>query len=113
MVQSTQVVAVPSTAEQLLIKHTRKNYKALVRRHIEVYKHYPRVARKRRIEEKILVSFTLYADGRIKNLSIKGKKSILIKATKKAINNALPIPTTSDRLSFPMEIKFYMNYFLK
>ncbi|MCN4144990.1 MAG: energy transducer TonB [Thiohalomonas sp.] len=60
------------------------------------------MARKRKIEGEIQVSFTLLPNGDIKNLMINGKRSILKKATKNAIDYALP-----------MDIKFYMNYFLK
>jgi len=107
------VSPVRSEADQKLIKQTRKNYEALLRRHIEVHKNYPRVARKRRIQGKILVSFTLLADGNINNLTINGKRSILKKATKKAIDYALPMPKPPKQISLPMQIKFFMNYFLK
>ncbi len=102
-----------SETDQKLINQTRKNYEALLIRHIEVHKNYPRVARKRRIQGKILVSFTLLADGNINNLTINGKRSILKKATKKAIDYALPMPKPPKQISLPMQIKFYMNYFLK
>lgn len=102
-----------SMADQRLIEQTRKSYHALLMRHIEVHKHYPRVARKRKIEGKILVTFTLLANGSIKNLQINGKRSILEKATKNAINGALPMPPPPRELSLPQEITFTMNYFLK
>ena len=102
-----------SKADQRLIEQTRKSYYALLMRHIEVHKHYPRVARKRKIEGKILVTFTLLANGNIKNLQINGKRSILEKATKDAINAALPMPPPPRELSLPQEITFTMNYFLK
>ena len=108
-----KVSPLASRADQRLIEQTRKSYHALLMRHIEVHKHYPRVARKRKIEGKILVTFTLLANGSIKNLHINGKKSILEKSTKNAINNALPMPKPPNGLSLPLEIKFNMNYFLK
>lgn len=111
----TAVKASPVVAEAdaRLIEQTRMSYRALLMRHIEVHKNYPRVARKRNIQGKILVTFTLFADGHIKNLSLSGEKSILKKATKQAVNSALPMPTPPKGLSFPMEIKFTMNYSLK
>jgi len=112
-VKEVVVSPVQSQADKRLIEQTRKNYQALLMRHIEVHKHYPRVARKRKIEGKIQVSFTLLGNGTIKNLMINGKRSILKKATKNALNNALPMPRPPKKLSLPMEIKFYMNYFLK
>jgi len=111
--KAAAVSPVRSEADQKLIQQTRKSYEALLRRHIEVHKNYPRVARKRKIQGKILVSFTLLADGNIKNLTINGKRSILKKATKKAIDYALPMPKPPKQISLPMQIKFYMDYFLK
>lgn len=112
-VKEVKISPVQSKADQRLIEQTRKSYQALLMRHIEVHKHYPRVARKRKIEGKIQVSFTLLANGDIKNLMINGKRSILKKATKNAIDYALPMPQPPKNLSLPMDIKFYMNYFLK
>ena len=100
-------------ADARLIEQTRVSYHALLMRHIEVHKNYPRVARKRNIQGKILVTFTLFADGSIKNLSLSGKKSILKKATQQAVNHALPMPEPPKGLSLPMKIKFTMNYNLK
>lgn len=102
-----------SMADPRLIEQTRKSYLALLMRHIEVHKHYPRVARKRKIEGNILVTFTLLANGGIKNLRVNGKRSILEKATMNALDNALPMPLPPRELSLPLKIKFTMNYFLK
>jgi protein TonB len=109
VVQTSPVI---SKADLRLIQQTRKSYYGLLMRHIEVHKHYPRIARKRRIEDKILVSFTLLANGSIENLQINGKRSILEKATMNAINDALPMPSPPKELSLPLKIKFHMNYFL-
>ncbi len=102
-----------SEADKRLIEQTRKNYYALLMRHIEAHKHYPQVARRRKIEGKILVSFTLFGDGSIKALTINGKKSILKKATGNALNDALPMPAPPKEMNIPMTVKFNMNYFLK
>jgi len=110
MVTPSPVVA---KVDARLIEQTRMSYQALLMRHIEVHKKYPRVARKRNIQGKILVSFSVFTDGSIKNLQISGDKSILMKATRQAVNNALPMPKPPIDLSFPMEIKFTMNYSLK
>ena len=110
MVKPSPVVA---EADARLVEQTRMSYQALLMRHIEVHKKYPRVARRRNIQGKILVSFSVLADGNIKNLRLSGEKSILKKATQQAVKNALPMPTPPKDLSFPMEIKFTMNYSLK
>ncbi|MCU7834092.1 MAG: TonB family protein [gamma proteobacterium symbiont of Taylorina sp.] len=114
---TTQKIVKPSpvvsTADPLLIKKTRISYQALLMRHIEVHKYYPRSARKRKIQGKVLVSFSLLKDGQIKNLSINGKRSILKKASQKAVNQALPMPAPPKNIPLPMEVKFHMDYFLK
>lgn len=103
---------VAAKADPRLIEQTRMTYHAMLMRHIEVHKNYPRVARKRKIQGQILVSFTLLENGQIKNLLINGKKSILKKASLQAINDALPMPLPPRELSLPMEVKFNMNYSL-
>lgn len=92
---------------------TRQSYHALLLRHIEVHKIYPKAARRRKIEGRIRVSFTLFADGSIKNLQINGKRSILKKASRTAIDGALPMPKPPGELSLPVKVEFTMNYFLK
>ncbi|WP_214660479.1 energy transducer TonB [sulfur-oxidizing endosymbiont of Gigantopelta aegis] len=111
--QAVKASPLVSQSDQRLLEQTRKNYHALLMRHIEVQKHYPRIARKRKIEGKIIVSFTLLANGKIKNLLINGQRSILNKASKNAVMSALPMPKPPHDLTMPMEIKFAMNYFLK
>ncbi len=101
-----------SKSDALLIEQTRFSYHALLMRHIDVHKNYPRVARKRHIEGKILVSFTLMKGGKIKNLSVSGKRSLLKKASEQAVKNASPMPSPPKSISIPMRVKFYMDYFL-
>lgn len=110
---SVSASPVVAKADPRLIQQTRMSYLTLLMRHIEAHKHYPRVARKRKIEGDILVSFTLLPGGKIKNLQLTGKRSILKKASQQAVNYALPMPAPPKSLSLPMEIKFKMNYFLK
>ncbi len=111
--QTVSASPVIAKADPRLIQQTRTSYLSLLMRHIEAHKHYPRVARKRKIEGNILVSFTLLPGGKIKNLQVIGKRSILEKASKEAVNYALPLPLPPKELSLPMEIKFKMNYFLR
>ena len=79
------------------IEQTRVTYHALLMRYIEAHKHYPRVARKRRIQGKILVSFSLLKNVTIKNLLINGKKSILKKPLNKQLI-VLCLCHTSERI---------------
>ena len=111
--QTVSASPVIAKADPRLIQQTRTSYLSQLMRHIEARKHYPRVARKRKIEGNILVSFTLLPGGKIKNLQVIGKRSILKKASKDAVNYALPLPLPPKELSLPMEIKFKMNYFLR
>ena len=104
---------VVSSSDAMLIEQTRISYQALLMRHIEVYKNYPRIARKRKIQGKVLVSFVLLKGGQIKNLSVNGKRTILKKATQQAIENALPMPSAPKSISLPMPVTFNMDYFLR
>ena len=96
-----------------LLNRTRLTYHALLLRHIEVHKIYPKAARRRKIEGRIQVTFTLFADGSIKHLTINGKRSVLKRASRQAIDGALPMPKPPAQLSLPMKVEFTMNYFLK
>ncbi len=111
--QPVSASPVIAKADPRLLEQTRTSYLSLLMRHIEVHKHYPRVARKRKIQGDILVSFTLLKQGKISNLQVIGSKSLLKRASMEAVHYALPLPTPPDELTLPMEIKFKMNYFLK
>nr|WP_305793100.1 TonB family protein [Sedimenticola hydrogenitrophicus] len=90
----------------------REHYIARLLRHIEKYKHYPLPARKRGIEGLVQVSFTLSANGRIDDLRVEGGHNLLNKATRRALQQALPLPELPAALALPVRLSFNLQYAL-
>ncbi|MET0065614.1 MAG: TonB family protein [Candidatus Thiodiazotropha sp.] len=90
----------------------REQYLARLLARIEAHKHYPKSARRRNIQGKVQVSFSLSCDGRVTDLSIDGSHSVLRKAANKAIQAAVPLPEVPDPISCPMPVKYAMAYTL-
>ncbi|WP_428605203.1 energy transducer TonB [Sedimenticola sp.] len=81
-------------------------------RHIERYKHYPMPARKRGIEGLVKVSFVLAENSQITDLRIEGGHRLLNKATRTALQKALPLPRSPQALALPIRLAFNLSYSL-
>ncbi len=81
--------------------------------HIEKYKHYPRAARRRRIEGDVRVTFKLQQNGRVGNLIVDGTQEVLNSATQRAVEEALPLPEPPPSLSLPWPVAFTMRFRLE
>lgn len=92
----------------------KQNYLGLVAEHINSYKYYPRSAIRRGTEGEVEVSFDLQVDGSIKNLRTRGEHSVLLNASQRSIEQALPMPQRSENLLAlgSIHIEFSMKYFL-
>lgn len=130
--QSTEDTLAESTSElaaaslpaartgQLKAKHSsaleaeKQNYLGLVAEHINSYKYYPRSAIRRGTEGQVEVSFDLQPDGSIENLHTRGEHSVLLSASQRSIEQALPMPQRSENLLAlgAIHIEFSMKYFL-
>ncbi|MBF0263979.1 MAG: energy transducer TonB [Gammaproteobacteria bacterium] len=80
---------------------------------IEQNKYYPKIARRRHIEGNVKVQFKLLNDGKISQLESSEAQTILLVASKNAVNESLPLPLPPKSLNFPMEISFYMQFQLR
>lgn len=80
--------------------------------HIESFKFYPQAARRRGIEGNVKVSFILRDDGGYDQLVLNGERSVLVNATRMALNAALPLPTPDRDLELTRQIEFSMAYTL-
>ncbi len=80
---------------------------------IESNKFYPRLARKRNMQEIIDVSFDLLESGDVKNMVIKGRYKILRHAARTAVLNARPFVTFPASVNFPFNIKYSMAFKLE
>jgi len=86
----------------------KKNFLEKIRKKIEENKHYPRIARKRGLEGKVIVRFKILANGKVSNIFVSGSK-LFYGATKEAVEDAfpiniknMPISLLNDYVSIPL-----------
>ena len=91
----------------------RENYISVLLMHIEGYKRYPGLARRRNIEGNIRVSFHLLDDGSITELSAGGGSRVLRQAAIRSVTNAFPFPQCPEKLNCSMQVNFVMEYKLR
>lgn len=96
-----------------LSEQARQSYLAELLTHIESHKHYPRSARRRRIEGVVEVSFRLLPEGQIDGLKVAGKRRVLQQASRSAVVASLPVPSPPKELALPLLINFSMAFILK
>lgn len=111
---------VPVAAEQprgdpRVSEQARRTYLGQLIAHIEQHKHYPRAARRRRLEGVVQVSFTLHRDGGISTLQVDERDAhpILTQAAEQTVRNALPLPPVPDEVECPMPVSFGMEFALR
>ena len=105
--------AVSGTVEDpALIEKARQEYLRRLMAHIEKHKHYPRAARRRRIEGDAGVTFVLQAGGAVGNLSVEGAQDALNEAARRAVEDALPLPEPPSALGLPWPVAFTMRFTL-
>ncbi|MDH5602074.1 MAG: energy transducer TonB [Gammaproteobacteria bacterium] len=88
----------------------RQKYFSTLLTHIESYKFYPRNARRRGIEGSIQITFRLFEDGSIAGLDANGGPTILMRAAKNSVSDALPLPKCPSDVACPMQISFAMQF---
>ncbi|MDX2507761.1 MAG: energy transducer TonB [Gammaproteobacteria bacterium] len=101
-----------SVSSEKILQQKREQYLQKLLSHIESYKFYPRAARSRSIEGNVIIVFTLQDDGSYQQLVLNGKRSVLVNATRMALEAATPLPVPADDLELSRQIKFTMVYSL-
>jgi protein TonB len=101
-----------SISSDTLLQQKREQYLQKLLKHIESFKFYPRAARKRYIEGNVKISFLLRDDGSYEQLILDGERSILVSATRTALEAATPLPIPADDLELSRQIEFTMVYSL-
>lgn len=110
-----QIVA-PKIAQEIKRKQAgelapiRQQYFLRLLTHIEGFKYYPRIARKRGIEGSIKISFRLLPNGSITGLIASGYPLMLRRAAKKSVKEALPLPACPNDVICPMQISYAMKF---
>lgn len=101
-----------SESSEMLLQKERQQYQHELMSHIESFKYYPRSARKRSLEGDVKVSLVLLDDGLYKQLTLDGEHSVLVKATRTAIESAAPFPSPPEDIALPWRLEFTMSYSL-
>lgn len=108
MVQGQQV----SDLSEGLLKAKRQQYLHRLLRHIESFKFYPRSARRRSTEGDVRISFVLRSDGSYEQLVLDGGQTILVRATREAMESAIPLPLPPEGVGMSRQIELSMVYSL-
>lgn len=101
-----------SKSSDALLQARRQQYLHELLGHIESFKFYPRAARRRSIEGDVKISFVLCNDGRYEQLALDGDENILVKATRQALESAVPLPVPPGDIRLSGPIEFTMAYTL-
>jgi len=118
---ATQVVAAAATtpkiqpvaqeeSQQINREQLRQHYLARIMQLIKVHKSYPYSARRRHMEDDVLISFTLDANGQPSHIQINGKHTLLQRASRQAIAITQPFPPAPKALGSSVQIEFTMQY---
>lgn len=87
---------------------TKKSWSALQRK-INEHKFYPRIAKKRRMEGSVKVTFIVLSNGNVGNISLQGPK-IFYHSAKNAVKSAFPIDVKKSPVSLPSTITLTLHY---
>jgi len=101
-----------SVSSEKILQQKREQYLQKLLSHIESFKFYPRAARRRSMEGNVIIVFTLQDDGSYQRLVLGGKRSVLVNATRMALEAATPLPVPADDLELSRQIRFTMVYSL-
>lgn len=94
-------------------ENVRNIYLEKVLRKIEKNKFYPSLARRRNMQDRVEVSFTLLESDRVSNIEMNGRYKVLRHAAKSAILNALPFTKPPAELRLPFKVKYSMAFNLE
>lgn len=81
-------------------------------RQIEAKKYYPSTARRRGIQGRIKVNFTLYDAGDIRDIRIAGESELLKRVSREALEQALPFAAAPEGVVLPLAVQYIMDYSL-
>jgi protein TonB len=101
--------ALPQINEGIIERETER-YLSSVIAHIEQHKWYPKVARRRGIEGEVHVRFTLHPDGSVRELTVENGSSVLLTASRQAVERAIPMPKPPATVHCPLPCEFRMRF---
>lgn len=90
----------------------KNQFLAQVRQKINKHKSYPKIAKKRRMQGKVKVRFTILANGNVGHISIKGPK-VFHTSARRAVKSAFPINIKNAPISLPQSVNLTLHYQLR
>lgn len=103
----------PAPVDMQAMAKARQLYIQKLFARIEAHKFYPAVARRRRLEGQVQVSFTVRANGAISDLRASEGQPLLEEAARKTVQRALPLPSPEGRVNMPLAISYRMDFRLR
>ncbi|MCB1851060.1 MAG: energy transducer TonB [Gammaproteobacteria bacterium] len=91
----------------------KQRYLATLLASIEQYKSYPRAARRRSIEGRVRVSFTLRCDGSVVEISMPSGHKLLKRSAEEAVRLAQPFPKPPAEIDCPLAVDYAMAFELR
>ena len=83
-----------------------------VRRKIDQHKSYPKIAKRRGMQGKVKVRFTILSNGNVGHISVSGPK-VFHNSARYAVKKAFPISTRNIPISLPTSVNLTLHYQLK
>ena len=83
-----------------------------VRQRINRNKSYPRIAKRRGMQGAVKVRFTIFSNGQVGNISVKGPK-VFHSSARRAIEKSFPISTKNIPVSLPKTVNLTLRYQLR
>lgn len=93
--------------------HIRQNYLSRLMSHLEAHKFYPAAARRRGMEGTVHVSFTVMANGEIRQLQLAGGHKMLHQAAAETMQRSLPLPLPPREVATPLTLSYGMSFALR
>jgi len=109
--QPSEIPATSTQPKKRQIASTanKEKFLARLRKKIDQGKSYPSIAKKRRVQGIVHVSFTISPTGELQNLQINGPR-IFQSSAKNAVKNAFPVDTSSVTKLLPLNIRLKLHY---
>jgi len=98
-----------SSQQRKKSKAAKNRFLAKIRATINSHKSYPKIAKKRHMQESVKVRFTILANGKVSNISLQGSK-VFYSSAKKAIMKAFPIKSKHVPVHLPMTLNLTLVY---
>jgi protein TonB len=109
------ITAATRTTSQTVVDRAglRRDYLEQLIAHIEGFKQFPALARRRRIEGRVNVDLAVDCDGAVTALDTRSGPGLLQAATRRSVRSAQPLPAPPPQLGCPQQLGYAMVYRLQ